>query len=83
MKIYLKANRTEKIDNKNGLIESDIDKDKSIEAFEIYSQYLKAPYYIPRYSTDHIFFKDINKKKISILMIMAIYQKQIILVLTL
>ncbi|ADR24646.1 conserved hypothetical protein [Mycoplasma leachii PG50] len=62
MKIYLKANRTEKIDNKNGLIESDIDKDKSIEAFEIYSQYLKAPYYIPRYSTDHIFFKDINKK---------------------
>ncbi|XWT81372.1 hypothetical protein V2P32_05020 [Mycoplasma sp. 06067-C1-B144P-99-0482-3] len=58
MKIYLKANRTEKIDNKNGLIESDVDKDKSIEVFEIYSQYLKAPYYMPRYSTDHIFFKD-------------------------
>ncbi|WP_434335808.1 DUF31 family protein [Mycoplasma capricolum subsp. capricolum] len=62
MAIYLKANRTEKIDNKNGLVESDVDKEKSIEAFEIYSQYLVAPYYIPRYSTDHIFFKDISKK---------------------
>ncbi|WFQ89828.1 MAG2960 family serine endopeptidase lipoprotein [Mycoplasma feriruminatoris] len=61
MKIYLKANRTEKIDNKEGLVETDVDASKSVDAFEIYSQYLTAPYYIPRYNTSNFYFKNSNK----------------------
>ncbi|QVK02852.1 MAG2960 family serine endopeptidase lipoprotein [Mycoplasma mycoides] len=64
MKVYLKANRTEKIDNKNGLVETDVDKNKSFDAFDAYSQYLVAPYYTPRYSADSIYFKDFNKKSL-------------------
>ncbi|QVK08573.1 MAG2960 family serine endopeptidase lipoprotein [Mycoplasma mycoides] len=64
MKVYLKANRTEKIDNKNGLVETDVDKNKSFDAFDAYSQYLVAPYYTPRYSADNIYFKDFSKKSL-------------------
>ncbi|WFQ92292.1 MAG2960 family serine endopeptidase lipoprotein [Mycoplasma feriruminatoris] len=61
MKIYLKANRTKKIDNKEGLVETDVDASNSVDAFEIYSQYLTAPYYIPRYNTSNFYFKNSNK----------------------
>nr|WP_237023638.1 DUF31 family protein [Mycoplasma mycoides] len=64
MKVYLKANRTKKIDNKNGLVETDVDKNESFDAFDVYSQYLVAPYYTPRYSADNIYFKDFSKKSL-------------------
>ncbi|PYF42660.1 MAG2960 family serine endopeptidase lipoprotein [Metamycoplasma alkalescens] len=62
--IHFKTNHTrEKLDENFGNFEFsknkyENNKNDYVDAFEAYSQYLDAPYYVPRYESDHIYIEN-------------------------